>query len=261
MVFRRMLWAMGADGPAVATTVDDATCRPGGRLAGRVRMVGGDHPVDISYLAVGLLTRVAVVTGDSEYDATEEFHRERVAGPLRLAAGERREFAFGLAVPHQTPLTRIRDRPLPGVTLGLRTELAVARAVDESELEPVTVLPTPEQEQILAALWRLGFRFAGATVERGHLYGVRQEVPFHQEFEFVPPDRYGPGVHRLDLTFVAGPERLELLLEIDRRGGVLTGGRDGFDRLTVDRATAAGIDWSARLDDWVRRAVDRRDRS
>jgi sporulation-control protein len=261
VVFKRMMRGMGAGGPSVATTLDGATCRPGGRLDGQVRVVGGDHPVDISHLALGLLTRVEVESGDSEYDTTEEFHRQRVAGPFRLDAAEPRDIPFRFEVPWETPVTRVCGRQLPGVTMGLRTELAVARAVDESDLEPVTVLPIPAQEQILDALLRLGFQFTRADVERGHLYGVRQSLPFYQEMEFAPAERYGSTIHRLELTFIAGPERLELLLQIDKRAGVFTDGRDGFGRFTVDYATATQTDWAARLDDWLRRSIDRRDRT
>ena len=32
--------------------------------------MGGDHAVDIEYVALGLLTRVEVESGDSEYNTT-----------------------------------------------------------------------------------------------------------------------------------------------------------------------------------------------
>ena len=49
-----------------------------------------------------------------------------------------------------------------------------------------------------------------------------------------------------------------MVLEIDKRGGVFTEGRDAFGRFTVDHATADRTDWAAQLDGWLRQSVQRR---
>ena len=55
-------------------------------------------PVDIDYVALGLVTRVEVESGDSEYDTTQEFHRQQV--DRRVPAGA------GAALRHPVPLRR-----------------------------------------------------------------------------------------------------------------------------------------------------------
>lgn len=142
--------------------------------------------------------------------------------------------------------------------MGLRTELEVARAVDKGDLDPVAVHPLPAHERLLEALLRLGFRFARADVERGHIYGVRQSLPFYQEIEFHPAPQYARAINQLELTFVTEPQQTQVVLEIDKRGGILTEGRDAFGRFTVDHATLDRTDWAAQLDGWLRQSIQRR---
>ncbi len=257
MVFRRLSRSRGLDGPSVRTVLADPNCRPGDHLAGRVQLVGGAHPVDVAHLAVAWMTRVEVTTGDSGYDTDQAFHRQRVASGFRLAAGERRDFPFQVEVPWQTPITNLYGQPLPGITIGLRTELAVDREVDQCDLEPVAVYPLPAQERILATLTGLGFRLLRTGVERGRLYGARQTLPLRQEFEFQPSPEYRSTLNQLVLAFVAAPERMELLVELDKPGGVLARGRDTFGRFTVDYAMVDRTDWTVQLAGWLRAASRR----
>ena len=243
MVFKRMLQAMGVGGPSVETVLTNPNCRPGGFLEGTVHVAGGEHPTDIEYVAIGLITRVEVESGDSEYSSDQEFHRQRLTGSFRLDPGARHDIPFRFDVPWETPITEVYGQHLHGMTMGLTTELEVARAVDKSDLDAVAVHPLPAQEQILDALLRLGFRFSRADVERGHVYGVQQQLPFYQEIEFHPPAAYASGIDQLGLTFVATPGVLHVVLEMDMRTG----------RFHVDYATVDGIDWAAHLDGWLRR--------
>lgn len=258
VVFKRLMQAMGVGGPSVETVLTNPNCRPGGYLEGQVHVAGGDHPVDIEYVALGLVTKVEVESGDSEYNTTQEFHRQRATGPFRLESGARRDIPFRFEVPWETPLTEIGGQHLHGMTMGLRTELEVARAVDKGDLDPVAVYPLPAQERILGALTQLGFRFTRADVERGHIYGVQQSLPFYQEIEFYPASQYARAINQLELTFVATPHQLQVVLELDKRGGVFTEGRDAFGRFTVDYASADRTDWTSQLDGWLRQSLQKR---
>ncbi|MDM4718066.1 sporulation protein [Micromonospora sp. WMMA1363] len=258
MVFKRLMQAMGVGGPSVETVLANPNCRPGGQLEGTVHVAGGDHPVDISYVALGLVTRVEVESGDNDYETTEEFHRQHITGSFRLEAGQRYDVPFRFDVPWETPLTELYGQHLRGMTMGLRTELEVARAVDKGDLDAVAVHPLPSQERILEAFLRLGFRFARADVERGHIYGVRQTLPFYQEIEFYPAPQYASGINQLEVTFVTDPHQIQVVLELDKRGGLFTEGRDAFGRFSVDHVTADRTDWTAQLDAWLRQSLQRR---
>jgi sporulation-control protein len=258
VVFKKLMKAMGVGGPSVDTVLTNPNTRPGGSLEGQVHVMGGDHHVDIEYVALGLVTRVEVESGDSEYDTTQEFHRQRVTGAFQLPPGTKHSIPFRFEVPFETPITEVYGQHLHGMTMGLRTELEVARAVDKGDLDAVAVHPLPAQERILDALVRLGFRFTRADVERGRVHGVQQSLPFYQEIEFYPSPQYARAINQLELTFVATPQHLQVVLEIDKRGGLLTEGRDAFGRFTVDYNTVDQVDWAGQLDGWLRQSAQRR---
>lgn len=258
MVFKRMLKALGVGGPSVDTVLANPNCRPGGQLEGQVHIAGGDHDVDIEYVSLGLVTRVEVESGDSEYNATQEFHTQRVTGSFKLPAGAKHSVPFRFDVPWETPITEVYGQRLAGMTMGLRTELEVARAVDKGDLDDVMVHPLPAQERILDALARIGFRFQRADNESGRIYGVQQSLPFYQEIEFWPAPQYANAINQLELTFLATPQHLQVVLEVDKRGGLFTEGRDAFGRFTVDYATVDQTDWAAQLDGWLRQSCQRR---
>jgi sporulation-control protein len=258
VVFKRLLQAIGVGGPSVETVLGNPNCRPGGYLDGRVQVIGGEHAIDVEYVAIGLLTRVEIEDGDTGYSADQEFHRQRLTGSFRLDAGARHEIDFHFDVPWETPITEVYGQHLHGMTMGLTTELEVARAVDNSDLDAVAVHPLPAQERVLDALLRLGFRFNRADVERGRRHGVKQELPFYQEIEFHPPAPYASAINQLELTFLASPQVLQVVLEIDKRGGLPTPGRDAFGHFEVDYGTVEQVDWAAQLDSWLRRSAQRR---
>jgi sporulation-control protein len=258
VVFKRMMQAMGVGGPSVETVLANPNCRPGGFLEGQVHVMGGDHAVDIEYVAIGLMTRVEVESGDSEYNTDQEFHRQRLTGSFKLDAGARHDVPFRFDVPWETPITEVYGQHLHGMTMGLRTELEVARALDKGDLDPVNIHPLPVQEAILNAFGQLGFRFKGADLERGKLRGLNQTLPFYQEIEFYPAPQYARAINQLELTFLATPQQLQIVLEIDKRGGLFTEGRDAFGRFTVDYATAERTDWAQQLDGWLRQSMQRR---
>jgi sporulation-control protein len=255
VVFKKMMRAFGVGGPSVDTVLANPNTRPGLTLGGQVRVVGGDHDVTIEHIALGLVTRVESEHGGA--DGLAEFLRVPVSGPFRLAQGERRDVPFNLPVPWETPVTDVYGQRLHGMTMGLRTELAVAKAVDRGDLDEVVVHPLPAQERILDAFAALGFRFARADLEHGTIYGVRQQLPFYQEIEFYPPPHLAGAINEVELTFVADPAGVEIVLEFDKRGGFLAPGHDAYGRFRVAHEEADTADWQSVVDAWVQEAAGR----
>lgn len=257
MVFKRMLSALGVGGPSVDTVLDHPHVLPGQRLSGQVHLLGGDRDVDIEHLTLTLVTRVEVESGDSEYSAETGFHQVPVSGPFRLTAGAKHAIPFAFDVPWETPVTDVYGQRLPGMTMGLRTDLAVARMIDKGDLDAFSVHPLPIQQRILDAFAQLGFRFLRADLERGRLRGVQQALPFYQEIEFHPPAQYAHAVREVELTFVAAPHGLDVVLEFDKRGGLLHSGQDAYSHFQVPHTDAERPDWPTVVESWVREAVER----
>jgi sporulation-control protein len=258
VVFRRLRQAFGVGGPQVDTVLHNPNTRPGLGLEGQVNIQGGDHEVHIDYVELALVTKVEVETDDSEYDSTVAFARLRVTGAFPLAPGQPVSVPFQFPVPWETPITDVFGQHLHGMTMGLRTELEVARALDKGDLDAVNVHPLPIQERILEGFGRLGFRFKGADLERGHLRGVHQTLPFYQEIEFHPAPQYAGKINEVEVTFVANPHGVDVVLEFDKRGGLFTEGSDAISRFQVGHHDADTVDWAQQVDGWVRQVASHR---
>ncbi|SHF42592.1 sporulation protein [Streptoalloteichus hindustanus] len=257
MVFKRMLRAFGVGGPTVDTVLPNPNVRPGELLTGEVRVQGGDHEVDIEHIALGLVTRVEREHGDREREGVVEFHRAVVSGRFQLAAREARAIPFQIPLPWETPITTVSGHHLHGMTVGLRTELAVAKAVDKGDMDPVFVHPLPAQDRVLDAFGQLGFQFRRADLEMGHLHGVAQQLPFYQEIEFFPPGQYAGRINEVELTLVTGAGGLDVVLEADKRGGMFHSGGDAFGRFHASHEEALTVDWSAHLHAWLEQVASR----
>ncbi|RLQ04892.1 SpoOM family protein, partial [Micromonospora sp. BL1] len=256
MVFKKMLGAFGVGGPSVDTVLSNPSTRPGLVLGGQVNLTGGSHDVEIDHITVGLVARVEIDGAEEEYDALVEFHRIQVAGGLHLREGQQLSLPFQVAMPWETPVTDLYGQHLHGMTMGLRTEVAIRGAIDKGDLDPVYVHPLPVQERILEAFGRLGFGFKGADLERGHISGLHQNLPFYQEVEYYAAPQYAHDVNEVELTFVANEHGVDVVLEFDKRGGLFTGGHDSYGRYHAAHADADRVDWAAQVDTWVRQALD-----
>jgi sporulation-control protein len=177
---------------------------------------------------------------------------------MRLATGQQVRIPFETVVPWETPITSVYGQHLHGMTMGVRTEVSVARAIDKGDLDPLSVTPLPIQERILDAFARLGFRFKAADLEYGRLGGVAQTLPFYQEIEYFSAPQYAQTVREVELTFVADPQTLTVVLEFDKRGGLFTAGHDAYGRYRIPHTDANSQDWAPVVDGWVREAMERR---
>ncbi|MFC3505356.1 sporulation protein [Micromonospora krabiensis] len=257
MVFKKMMSAFGVGGPSVDTVLTNPNTRPGLTLEGQVNLLGGDASANIEQVVLSLVTRVEIEGHDTEYAGIMEFHRMVVSGPLQLSPKQQLAIPFQLPVPWETPITDVYGQRLRGMTMGLRTELAVARAVDKSDLDQVAVHPLPVHERILDAFHQLGFRFKNADLERGRIHGVQQTLPFYQEIEFFAAPQYAQTITEVELTFVTSQRGVDVVLECDKRGGFLSAGHDVFGRYHVPHTDADRPDWVQIVDGWLRETTSR----
>ncbi|MEW2398763.1 sporulation protein [Streptomyces sp. NPDC046862] len=257
MVFKRLLGSLGVGGPTVDTVLDPGAARPGGSLTGQVHLKGGDSDFDIEHITLELVARVEAEHDEGESEGAVAFDRFTAGGGFRLAAGEQRSVPFTVTLPWETPITELYGQPL-GIALGVRTELAVAGAKDKGDLDQLTVAPLPVQEAILEALGRLGFGFRSADLEYGRIGGTGQQLPFYQEIELTPAPQHAHQVNEIELTFLATPGGMEVVLEADKRGGLFSSGHDALTRFTVSHDQIEHQDWNTLVDGWIRQLVEHR---
>ncbi|MFI9818125.1 sporulation protein [Saccharothrix variisporea] len=257
-MFKRMLRAFGVGGPTVDTVLTNPNVRPGELLTGEVRIAGGDHPADIDYVKLSLVTRVEVESGDSEHNRNVEFARIVVGQRIQVGPGQHLALPFQFPVPLETPLTVVHGTHLHGMTMGLRTELEVRGAVDPGDLDPINVHPIRSQEHVLNAFGALGFRFTRADSEQGRIHGVPQQLPFYQEIEFLPPQQFLSKISQIELTFITDPHHLYVVLEADRRGGLFRAGGDTFGHFAMSHDEVIRTDWAGVLHQWMDQVAGRR---
>ncbi|MCX5436422.1 MULTISPECIES: sporulation protein [unclassified Streptomyces] len=250
MGFKRLLASLGAGGASVETVLTEINVVPGGVVQGEVRIQGGSVDQDIEGLSVGLQARVEVEGADQETKQDIEFTKLRLGGAFQLQANAVHAVPFGLEIPWETPVTTIDGQQLRGMNIGVTTELEIARALDSGDLDPINVHPLPSQQAILDAFIGLGFRFKSADMERGHIRGTRQKLPFYQEIEFYPPQQYR-GLNQVELSFVADDREMDVVLEMDKKPGLFSESSDTFRSFVVGHNDFQGTDWSAYLHQWL----------
>ncbi|MGI5467998.1 sporulation protein [Streptomyces sp. CA-132043] len=250
MGFKKLLASLGAGGASVETVLFEENVVPGGVVQGEVRIQGGSVAQQIEGLSVGLQARVEVEGQDQEYKQDIEFTRQKLGGAFEVQAGATHAVPFGLEIPWETPVTMFLGQHLHGMNVGVTTELAIARAVDSGDLDPVNVHPLPAQQAILDAFGQLGFRFKSADLERGHIRGTRQKLPFYQEVEFFAPQQYR-GLNQVELSFVADDRAMDVVLEMDKKPGLFTEGSDTFRSFEVGLHDFQNTDWAAYLNQWL----------
>ncbi len=254
MVFNRLLQAVGVGGPSVDTVLANPQCQPGQPLTGEVRLTGGEVDVEIEHIALSLQTRVE--RGSSQQ--TVDFHRLVVANRTRLAAKDSTAIPFQIPLPWETPITEVAGQRLHGMNLGVRTEVAIAKAVDKGDLDALFIAPLHSQQRVLDAFAQLGFHFTSADLEAGRLPGVNQQLPFFQEIEFYPAAQFAGRVNEIELTFVANPTSLDIILEADKRGGMFQPAHDALGHIQVSHEEALTTDWAAAITGWLEQLIQPR---
>ncbi|MFD3511920.1 sporulation protein [Streptomyces sp. NPDC058657] len=254
MVFKRLLGSIGVGGPTVDTVLEGGPFLPGRAVRGEVQLIGGKADFDIERITLELVARVEAEHEDGEADGVVVFDRIQVGGGFRLAENEHRSVAFTFPLPWETPVTELRGQPL-GIVLGVRTELAIAGAKEKGDLDQLTVQPLPVQEAVLEALGQLGFGFKSADLEYGRIGGTSQQLPFYQEIELTPAPQYAHAMREVEVTFLANPGGVEVVLEADKPGGLFSSGRDALTHFAVSHQSISQYDWNTEVDSWVRQLV------
>ena len=246
-----MLRGMFGGGAEVETVLHNSRVHPGGVVEGVIHIAGGHTDRHVNFVELALVARVEVESGDDEYNSTLAFHRIRVAGAFPLRAGSRQQLPFQFPIPWETPPNNIGGQQLRGVSIGLRTELDIARSMDKGDVDPLEIVALPSQEGILAGLSQLGFRFKSSDLEKGHVHGSR--LPFYQEIEFAPPSHARHRIEELEVTFVTDQHGLKVVLELDRRG--FFGSSDQMNSFHVDHHAATQQDWAAVMGEHLNRVA------
>ncbi|BCJ73496.1 hypothetical protein CS0771_30400 [Catellatospora sp. IY07-71] len=242
MVLRRILSSLGFGGVDVDTVLATPAVRPGGAFSGQVRLHAKG---DVEITAVQLLL-VANTNG-----AETELGRYPVADRFTLRGGTGHAVGFHLAAPYPVPITLVYGRPMPGVTVGVRTQVSVASGSAKTDFDPIGVEPAEIHQHVLDALGTIGCRFVRSDLRPGR--PPAQAVTFYAP---IPQGQApGPQIPQLVFLLAADPQGATVTAELAGRAG-----QGDTHRVSAEQARELSADparWIELVDGWVRRALER----
>ncbi|NUR74004.1 MAG: sporulation protein [Hamadaea sp.] len=241
MVFKKLLGSLGIGGPTVDTVLSTPTATPGGPLQGQIHLKGGGSDTEIEGITLILVAQSG--------GATFEVARIIAAGRFTLPAGATHAIPLNTQTPWETPITTIYGQPLPGITLGVHTQVDVRSGSGKTDLDPLTIAPLPVHNHLLDALGNLGCRFIRADLRPGQQVGLPAPVVQRVAF-YAPADARQPGAHlpQLSLNFVANAHALDIAIE--------AGWGSPATHHTLAHTDASG-DITEIIGGWVREALAR----
>jgi len=214
--FKKMLASVGIGSAKADTQLDTEQIAAGEEVSGVVIITGGQLEQHIDSLYLYIKTLYQKEENDRKVTREAVIQRVPVSRALTILADEVKEIPFVFTLPANMPVT-LRKAPV-----WVETGLDIPMAIDPKDRDYIEVLPHRYAATVLEALDRLGFRLREVTNDYAPHFGG--ELPFVQEFEFVPAS--GPFRGMLDelevLFFIEGRE-LELFLQVDRRARGLRG--------------------------------------
>jgi sporulation-control protein len=252
-MFQKLLASMGIGSARVDARLFNASVIPGELLEGEVYIMGGDVAQDIDDIYLKLATQYKREVNDSTIQEECVMANYRLLDRFAIQPREEKIVPFALELPYEIPLT------LGSTPVYIRTGLEIKVALNPKDWDSLEVRPHPLQNRVLQAIENLGFHLHKVDCEYNHYFHT--PYPFVQEFEFRPTGRYRSYLDELEAIFFLSPDRLEILLEIDKRargfGGFFQEAFDLDERYARFDVTSfdldRGRDVEARIDEAIQR--------
>ncbi|SHG12873.1 sporulation protein [Vibrio gazogenes] len=215
---KKTLASFGIGSAKVDSILQQEVLQPGQQANVTIHVYGGATAQDIDNIEARLCCRYIdeEPIGDDRQGSprTQRVHRHCVLDQWRLPyaftihPGETRDFLVTFNIPWNTPIT------IGDAKVWLETGLDIALAADPTDKDEVTVRPEPLLDAVFSAFESQGFRIR--QVECEAVSGF--ELPFVQEFEFVPTTGPYHGRWReVEVIAYRSESGLELWFEIDRQ--------------------------------------------
>ncbi|WGW00415.1 sporulation protein [Vibrio sp. YMD68] len=216
--FKKTLASFGIGSAKVDSVLQQEVLYPGQGVNVTIHVYGGSSEQEIDNIELKLCCRyVEEVTTEpgknSEGQRTRRVNKTHTLAEWTLPyaftikSGEERDFNVELDVPLNTPVT------IGDAKVWLETGLDISMAIDPTDKDILTVRPDPLMDGIFTALEEQGLRIR--QVECEAVKGF--ELPFVQEFEFVPTTGPYHGRWReVEIVAHHTESELKLWFEVDR---------------------------------------------
>jgi len=248
MVFKKLLAGLGLGGVEVDTVLAAHPVRAGGVLSGEVTLRAKS---DTQITAIDLILVAGGAGGEIELG------RFPITSGLRLGGGSRDAIPFSVPVPEHTPFTVLYGRALPGLALGVRTQVTVASGSAKGDFDAVATEASLVQQHVMDALGTIGCRFVRTEVRPGHAVGLPLAAVHAVTFFAPMPEGQAPGPHVPQVVFavVPRPDGLTVAVELAGRPGQTDVHQ--LSNADVDGLASAEYGWVAEVDRWLVQALGR----
>ena len=219
-MFKKILASIGIGGAKVDTILNTEMLCPGDLFTATILVKGGETEQEISGLDLALVTRVKVEHNDKEMMVNKTLAQWHISDRFILQPDENRDIPFKAQLPLETPISdngARRNQTQVWLTTGLNIDMAL----DARDKDPLLVMATPIQNKVLQAMDTCGYSLVKADVEQGAVRGhnFQSSLGCYQELEYRPNSFALFGLNEVEVTFVAHPNQLHVLFELDRNFG------------------------------------------
>lgn len=216
--FNKVFASVGIGAAKVDTKLEKDRVMPGEEVRGIVEIRGGSTEQNIDDIYLSLHTTYIREADDKKYTATAQIDRFKLTQSFIIKENETKEIPFTFRLPLEMPLSMGRTK------VWVSTGLDIKNAVDPSDKDYLTVVPNQLMHGVFNAISDLGFRLREAECEQAPRH-LRRNMPFVQEFEFVPASGSFRGrLDELEVIFYPNSENeIEVLMQVDRRARGLGG--------------------------------------
>lgn len=217
-MFQKLLASVGIGNAQVDTKLEKKTYVPGEEVRGVVEIRGGSVEQRIEDIYLTVNTTYIRENDDRKQTLACTIKKTRINEAFTIAAEETKQIPFSFTMPMETPLTYGKTK------VWVATGLDIKNAMDPRDEDYISIDPPPFIHAAFLALTDLGFKLRSAECEQAP-YKYRRNVPYLQEFEFVPYSGSFRGkLDELEFTyFQTGVSEADVLLQIDRKARGLSG--------------------------------------
>ncbi|MBL8004349.1 MAG: sporulation protein [Candidatus Kapabacteria bacterium] len=219
-MFKKILAKVGIGNAEVDTRLDNAIIEPGGTLTGTIHLRGGSTEQKIDKFYLSLVANVKYQVEDAIGYKLVPFMHYDIDSSFTIGINEEIEIPISLSIPNDVPITTFGKEVLnPNHHISIRTGVDIESAVDPTDLDHISVQPTPLMTMFFEAMEKMGFRLYKTDIEEGRIKGSK--LPFYQEFEYHPPyGAYEGKIREVELTFIPKGDGYSVIFEVDKSKGL-----------------------------------------
>ena len=211
-MLKKWLASVGIGSAKVDTQLENDRLVPGEEVSGKIVIEGGSTEQQVEQLNLFLMTEAVREANDRKVHEDVKLDSFAVGDSFTIGEGEKKEIDFSFTLPVHTPPTMGKTR------VWVQTGMDVPNAIDPKDRDFIKVEPHRNMNTVLEALTNeLGFRMRKVEME----YSRRHR--YVQEFEFMPGSDFHRDLDELEAMFFMREDKVELILQVDRRAKGLGG--------------------------------------